>query len=65
MVQILSCASDDGLQAVEAVCLEAVDQGVHSAPGVVNILALRRDPTPPPLLLPDTVTGGVLLLSVR
>ena len=49
MVQILSCVPDDGLQAVEAACREAVDQGVHSAPVVINILARRRDPTPPPL----------------
>jgi hypothetical protein len=54
MVQILSCVPDDGLQAVEAACREAVDQGVHSAPVVINILARRRDPTPPPLLLTPT-----------
>lgn len=39
MVQILSCAPGDGLQAVEAACREALDQGVHSAPVVINILA--------------------------
>ncbi len=55
MVQILSCVPDDGLQAVEAACREAVDQGVHSAPVVINILARRRDPTPPPPLLTPTV----------
>jgi len=33
MVQILSCVPDDGLQAVEAACREAVDQGVHSRAG--------------------------------
>jgi hypothetical protein len=66
MVQILSCVPDDGLQAVEAACREAVDQGVHSAPprrcartngacaSIINILARRRDPTPPPLLLTPT-----------
>lgn len=54
MVQILSCVPDDGLQAVEAACREAVDQGVHSAPVVINILARRRDATPPPLLLTPT-----------
>ena len=54
MVQILSCVPDDGLQAVEAACREAVDQGVHSAPVVINILARRRDPTPQPLLLTPT-----------
>jgi hypothetical protein len=54
MVQILSCVREDGLQAVEAACREALDQGVHSAPVVINILARRRDPSPPPLLLTPT-----------
>lgn len=54
MVQILSCVLNDGLQAVEAACREAADQGVHSAPVVINILARRRDPAPPPLLLTPT-----------
>jgi hypothetical protein len=51
MVQILSCVPDDGLQAVEAACREALDQGVHSAPIVINILARSRDPAPAALLL--------------
>lgn len=51
MVQILSCVADDGLPAVEAACREALDNGVHSAPVVINILARRRDPAPPPFLL--------------
>jgi len=51
MVQILSCVREDGLPAVEAACREALDQGVHSAPVVINILARRRDPSPQPLLL--------------
>ena len=54
MVQIQSRVPDDGLQAVEAACREAVDQGVHFAPVVINILARRRAPTPPPLLLTPT-----------
>jgi hypothetical protein len=54
MVQILSGVPNDGLQAVEAACREAVDQGVHSAPVVINILARRRDPAPPPLLFTPT-----------
>lgn len=53
MVQILSCVRDDGLQAVEAACREALDQGVHSAPVVINILARSRDPAPA-VLLPHT-----------
>ncbi len=54
MVQIQSCLPDDGLQAVEAACREAVDQGVHSAPVVINILARQRAPIPLPLLLTPT-----------
>ena len=54
MVQILSCVREDGLPAVEAACREALDQGVHSAPVVINILARRRDPSPQPLLLTPT-----------
>ena len=50
MVQILSCVRDDGLQAVEAACREALDQCVHSAPVVINILARSRDPAPAVLL---------------
>ena len=55
MVQILSGVRNDGLTAVEAACGEALAQGVHSAPVIINILARHRDPTPPPLLLTPTV----------
>jgi hypothetical protein len=34
----------DGLPAVEAACLEALRDGVHSADVVINILARRREP---------------------
>lgn len=51
MVQIPSCVPDDGLQAVEAACREALDQGVYSAPIVISILARSRDPAPAVLLL--------------
>lgn len=54
MVQILACVPEDGLQAVEAACREALDHGVHSAPVVINILARQRDPAPLPLLLTPT-----------
>ncbi len=54
MVSILSCVSADGIAAVEAACREALDQGVFSAPVVINILARRRDSPPPPLLLTST-----------
>ena len=51
MVQILSCVRDDGLMSVEAVCREALDQGVRSAPVIINILARSKDAAAPPLLL--------------
>jgi transposase len=50
MVEILTCVADDGLAAVEAACREALDEGVHSAPVVINILTRRKDTAPPPLL---------------
>jgi hypothetical protein len=50
MVKILAAVLDDGLPAVEAACAEAMDQGVHSADVILNILARRRDPGPPPRL---------------
>jgi hypothetical protein len=51
MVDILAAVMPDGLPAVEAACAEAIAQGVHSANVILNVLARRRDPTPPPLLL--------------
>jgi hypothetical protein len=51
MVEILTCVAEDGLAAVEAACREALDQGVHSSPVVINILTRRKDTAPPPLLL--------------
>jgi hypothetical protein len=46
MVAILSAVLSDGLAAVEAACREALDQGVHSADVIINILARKRDPGP-------------------
>jgi transposase len=46
MVTILGCVPIDGLTAVDAACQEALDQGVFSAPVIINILARRRDPAP-------------------
>ncbi len=46
MVAILSAVLTDGLESVEAACAEALDQGVHSAAVILNILARRREPTP-------------------
>ncbi|SMX50826.1 hypothetical protein MAA8898_05026 [Maliponia aquimaris] len=39
MVDILGAVLTDGLEAVEAACAEALEQGVHSAGVVLNILA--------------------------
>jgi hypothetical protein len=47
MVNILAAVLSDGLSAVEAACLEALRDGVHSADVVINILARRREPQPP------------------
>jgi transposase len=47
MVGILNAVLTDGLPAVEAACSEAIDQGVHSADVVLNILARQREPAPP------------------
>jgi hypothetical protein len=45
MVNILTAVLSDGLQAVEAACLEALREGVHSADVILNILARQREPT--------------------
>ncbi len=44
MVSILTAVLNDGLQAVEAACQEALREGVHSADVVLNILARQREP---------------------
>ncbi len=46
MVAILAAVLTDGLAAVEAACAEALENGVHSADVILNILARRRDPEP-------------------
>ena len=46
MVEVLAAVLSDGLKAVEAACQEALDQGVHSADVILNILSRRRDPAP-------------------
>jgi transposase len=43
MVKILTTVLTDGLPAVEAACREALDDGVHSADVILNILARRRE----------------------
>ena len=44
MVTILAAVLSDGLAVVEATCLEALREGVHSADVVLNILARQREP---------------------
>src|ERR1700720_629427 len=56
MVVILSAVLMDGLVPVEAACAEAIDQNVHSADVVLNILSRRRDPAPAATILtPDAL----------
>jgi len=56
MVNILTAVLSDGLPAVEAACLEALRDGVHSADVVINILARRREPEPPIMITtPDAL----------
>ncbi len=44
MVGLLTAALDDGLEAVEAACFQALEAGTHSADVILNILARRREP---------------------
>jgi Mu transposase-like protein len=46
MVKILAAVLTDGLAAVEAACVQALAEGVHSADVVLNILARQRHPGP-------------------
>jgi hypothetical protein len=46
MVKILTTVLSDGLSAVEAACLEALREGVHSAEIFINILARHHEPEP-------------------
>lgn len=56
MVDILTAVLSDGLPAVEAACLEALGEGVHSADVILNILARSREPVRPiTILTPDTL----------
>ena len=51
MVKILTAVMSDGLAAVEAACAEALEEGVHSADVILNILARRRE-----VIRPLTIT---------
>ena len=56
MVKILAAVLGDGLPAVEAACLQALSEGVHSADVVINILARQRDPGPAATIMtPDAL----------
>jgi len=56
MVKILAAALTDGLPAVEAACVQALSEGVHSADVILNILARQRDPGPPmTIMTPDAL----------
>ena len=46
-VKVLAAVQEDGLEAVEAACAEALDCGACSADVVLNILARQRQPAPP------------------
>ena len=59
MVKILAAVLTDGLPAVEAACVQALAEGVHSADVVLNILARQRDPGP---LEPITTPASLRLL---
>src|SRR5271165_2420371 len=54
--RILAAVLTDGLPAVEAACLQALSEGVHSSDVVINILARQRDPGPPmTIMTPDAL----------
>ena len=56
MVKILASVLTDGLAAVDAACLQALSEGVHSADVILNILARQRDPGPPmTIMTPDAL----------
>ena len=46
-VTVLAAVLEDGLDAVEEACAEALDCGACSADVVLNILARKRQPAPP------------------
>ena len=46
MVKVLTAVLGDGLATVETACAEALNEGVHSADVILNILARRKDPSP-------------------
>ena len=61
VVKVLTAVLEDGLEAVEAACAEALESGACSADVVLNILARRRQPAP----VPDIPTPESLQLRHR
>ena len=48
---ILTAVLSDGLSAVEAACAAALRENVHSADVILNILARRREPAAPIIII--------------
>jgi hypothetical protein len=60
MVKVLSAVLTDGLPAVEAACAESLAAGVASADVILNALARRQQPEPPPpILTPERLSLAV------
>jgi transposase len=57
MVKILTAVLTDGLVAVEAACAESLDANIASADVILNALARRQQPDPPPpIATPERLT---------
>jgi hypothetical protein len=57
MVKILTAVLTDGLAAVEAACAESLDANIASADVILNALARRQQPDPPPpIQTPERLT---------
>ena len=59
-VAILAAVMDDGLEAVEAACIKALNEGPCGQDVVLNILARQREEDqPPPLDVPSALTLSI------
>ena len=57
MVKVLAAVLTDGLQAVDAACAESLSANIASADVILNVLARRKQPDPPPpILTPEHLT---------
>jgi hypothetical protein len=57
MVKIFAAVLTDGLAAVDAACAETLDAGIASADVILNALARRQQPAPPPpIQTPERLT---------